>query len=215
MAALGQLSAELVHELRQPLFASRAIAQLLSRRVTTDEDASMLDALVAQLDQASTILERYADSGRRPAPLVSPTRLAPPVEAGVALLQRRARQLDKQLSLSVAPREAAVLGDPVGIQQITANLVSNALDAARSAVHVRVTGSEMTVRDDGPGIPRPTQDCIFEPFYTTKPPGEGTGLGLSIVRQLVDASGGQIRCDSSDLGTVFAVRFRDAAAAAG
>lgn len=215
LADLGQRSAELVHELRQPLFASRAMAQLLARRLSSEADRAQLNALLAQLDQASAILERHTDGGRRLAPSGPAVLLGPSVEAGVATLQVRAQQLDKRLELAVDPNGQVVRGDPVGIQQITTNLISNALDAARSTVRVEVTGAALTVRDDGVGIPAVVRSRIFEPFFTTKAPGEGTGLGLSIVQELVDASGGSLCCDSSELGTVFAVQFREAAAAAG
>lgn len=215
LAELGLLSAELVHELRQPLFASRALAQLLQRSLERPQDRAQVEQILHQLDHAGAILDRYATSSRRPGQALAATLLAPPVEAGVALLQHRARQSRKSLEIDVCADYAAIQGDPVGIQQITANLVSNALDAARASVRVAVDGASLSVADDGPGIPPHIRSRIYEPFFSTKPPGRGTGLGLAITHQLVSASGGHLHCDTGDAGTVFTVRFREAVAAAG
>ena len=213
LAELGLLSAELVHELRQPVFAVKAMAQILRRRLEgEDDDLAQLDGMLQQLGVAEEILDRYAVSGRRPTPRLRPTPLAPPVEAGVALLQHRARSHQKQLEILVGRVGPAIDGDPVSIQQITANLVANALYAARHRVEVRVSGPLLEVLDDGPGIPQHLRDRIFEPFFSTKPPGRGTGLGLAITHHLVTQSGGEMDCDSGDRGTLFSVRFRESEA---
>ncbi len=210
LAELGLRSSELLHELRQPLFAVKALAQLLER----DVDPAARERVAALLDQVGHIerlVDRHADATRRPAADLRPVDLGAAVEAGVAVLRHRAELHRKALALHVARPQHAVLGDPVSIQQITTNLVANALDAARSRVRVRVEATLLEVHDDGPGIPRDLRDRIFEPFFSTKPPGEGTGLGLAITAHLVRATGGQIDCRSSAEGTVFAVRFTAAA----
>ncbi len=207
LAELGLLSAELVHELRQPIFAVRAMGQLLERRLVDDEQRAQLQAMLDQLSHAALLLDRHAASSRRPGPVLQLLPLAPPVEAGVALLRHRARQVRKQLHVQVGANSRSISGDPVAIQQITANLVANALDAARRRVDVRVDGDLLRVEDDGPGIPEEHRDRIFEPFFSTKAPGAGTGLGLAITHHLVQASGGHLACASSSAGTVFSVRF--------
>ena len=201
------LSAELVHELRQPLFAAKALAQLLARSAGDSEQAPMLDQMVEQLKQAEQILDRYALGGRRPGGEPRPMALASTVEAGVALLRARAKQVGKELVVAVTAPEEVVHGDPVSVQQITANLVANALDAARERVDVQVDGARLVVVDDGPGIPEPLRERIFEPFFSTKPPGEGTGLGLAIIRRLVLRAGGAMTCETSAGGTTFTVDF--------
>ena len=213
LAEIGLMSAELVHELRQPIFAVKAMAQILRRRLEgDDDDLAQVDGMLQQLGVTEEILDRYAVSGRRPIPRLRPTPLGPAVQAGVALLQHRARSHQKQLEMLEGHPGPAIDGDPVSIQQITANLVANALDAARLRVQVCVTGPVLEVRDDGPGIPRHLRARIFEPFFSTKPPGQGTGLGLAITHHLVTQSGGEMGCDSGDAGTLFTVRFRESQA---
>lgn len=209
LAELGLLSSELVHEVRQPLFAVKAMAQILRRRLAAGGDRDQLDAMLEQLVHAEAVLDRYAATGRRPQPRLRPMSLVGPVEAGVALLRHRARAVDKALDVEVGEGHRAVDGDPVSVQQITTNLVANALDAARQRVRVRVWGSQLEVQDDGPGIPPEVLGRIYEPFFSTKPPGHGTGLGLAITHHLVSRSGGELDCDSGAGGTVFTVRFRE------
>ena len=210
LAELGLLSSELVHELRQPLFAVKALAQMMSREPGADPRVAVL---LDQLGHMQHVVDRWAATGRRPGRDTRPVALAPAVRAGVELLQPRARSTGKQLALHATRADVAVLGDPVWIQQITVNLVSNALHAARSQVEVRIDGSVLRVVDDGPGIPDAVRARIFDPFFSTKPAGEGTGLGLAITAHLVRNAGGDIACGRTSAGTFFAVTFATADAA--
>jgi len=207
LAELGLLSAELTHELRQPVFAIKALAQLLRSRAV-GPDMATFDLLLSQVGTLETLLHRYAGSGRRPGEVAVPLMLGPAVEAGVGLLRPRAVSRGLALDLQVEPDEFAVLGDPVAVQQITSNLLQNALDAARSRVVVRSARGSLSVFDDGPGLADDVRAHMFEPFFTTKPPGKGTGLGLAVVRQLTEAVGATIALDSGEDGTRFTVRFR-------
>ncbi len=206
LAELGLLTAELTHELRQPVFAIKALAQLLRGRVAPTDQAT-LDLLLSQVGALETLLHRYAGSGRRPGAVPVPLMLGPAVESGANLLRTRANARGLKLTLSVEPDRFAVMGDPVAIQQITSNLLQNALDAARTGVVVSASDGALVVADDGPGLPELVRDHLFEPFFTTKPPGQGTGLGLAVVRQLADAIGASISLDSTPEGTTFRVSF--------
>lgn len=207
LAELGLLSAELTHELRQPVFAIKALAQLLRSRAS-GPDMATFDLLLSQVGTLETLLHRYAGSGRRPGEVAVPLMLGPAVEAGAGLLRSRAVSRGLALALEVEPDEFAVLGDAVAVQQITSNLLQNALDAARSRVVVRAARGCLSVFDDGPGLADDVRAHLFEPFYTTKPPGQGTGLGLAVVRQLAEGVGATIHLDSGGEGTRFTVRFK-------
>jgi signal transduction histidine kinase len=211
LAELGMLSAELVHELRQPLFAVKALAQIMGRGATPQQ-ADQLRAMLDQLTHLEQVLDRHALTGRKPSEERSVIDLQAAVEAGVGLLRHRATTAGKQLDLVCQPATEAALGDPAAARQITANLVGNALDAARSQVWVRVSGLVLEVEDDGGGIPEDMRGRVFEPFFSTKAPGEGTGLGLPIIAHLIRAAGGTIDFSSSCTGTVFTVQFAPAGA---
>lgn len=191
LAELGLLSAELVHELRQPTFAIKATAQIMRTRAE-GRDAEQLDTLLHQVEVLEQVINRYAGSGRRPTAEITALQLGPAVEAGVEVLRHRAGLKNIRLALDVVDGGGVVRGEDVAIQQVTTNLVQNALDAAESLVTVRVEDGVLTVTDDGPGIAKSVRDRLFEPFVTSKPPGKGTGLGLAVSRHLMVLAGGTL-----------------------
>lgn len=207
LAELGLLSAGLVHELRQPLFAAKALTQLLQGQLSGPAVGTAAQ-VVEQLVLAQEILTRYADNGRRPGPGVGPMDLVPAVDAGVRLLAHRAELRRVRLDWTGAEAMVAVVADPVAVQQVTVNLVANALDAAHSAVSVRLEGTVLVVSDDGSGVCADVAETLFEPFVTTKPPGEGTGLGLALTRTLVVGMGGDLTWTSGPRGSTFRARFQ-------
>lgn len=211
LAELGLQAGELTHELRQPVFAIKALAQLAA-----NADGPTNPHLQPMLDQVAhleLLLQRAAVASRRAgqAPPV-PVPLVPSVRAGVALLQPRARSLQRALSVEADNPATAIRCDPVAVQQIITNLVANGLDASRSRVDVRIHGATVTVDDDGPGIAHELRARIFEPFFTTKPPGKGTGLGLAIARQLAEQHGGGLTIEDRVAGTRLVARFQPWAA---
>jgi len=140
---------------------------------------------------------------------IMPVDLSKSLQDTRTVLASRARAKNVQLTVDVAPDVPTV--DAVGgqLNQVWANLIENALDAARGSVTVTVRheGDDAVVRvaDDGPGIPPEIQSRIFEPFFTTKSVGQGTGLGLDIARRLVLQAKGTIDLESVPGRTVFRV----------
>lgn len=140
-----------------------------------------------------------------------------PVDVGQGLadtltvLRSKARSRAIAVSLSAAPDLPIVEGYGGELNQVWANLIDNALDAAPESGHVEVTaaveGPYLVVRvvDNGPGIPPDVQPRLFEPFFTTKPIGVGTGLGLDLARRIVSRHDGQIEVDSVPGRTEFRV----------
>ena len=107
-----------------------------------------------------------------------------------------------ELELEVAPGLPAVGADRAQLEQALLNLVSNAVDAMPSGGRLRLAarphpaGVELVVADSGGGIAAEELSKVFDPLYTTKPPGKGTGLGLPILREVVEAHGGTVRLES-------------------
>ena len=123
-----------------------------------------------------------------------------------------------ELGLEVAPGLPAVGVDRVQLEQALLNLVSNAVDAmpegGRLSLAARPDGDgvALVVTDSGDGIPPEDLPRVFDPLYTTKPPGKGTGLGLPILREIVEAHGGTVRLESrAGEGTTAVVRLPPAA----
>jgi len=207
LAELGLLTAGLIHELRQPLFGIKALAQLLEMQ--PERLATYLPQLLGQVEHMETLLRGYSDFSRRPGPPeVFDVQAA--VRSAQVILEHRARQRGVRLEV-VAEPGALVRGSMLAVQQVLVNLGENALDAVRGRAGggVRVllrqdTEVILRVEDDGPGIPEPIRATLFEPFRTTKT--TGTGLGLSISRDLVNSLGGTLVLVDGP-GTIWEVRL--------
>ena len=129
----------------------------------------------------------------------------------LAVLGGKARARGVRVSIRVADRLPTIEGFGGELNQVWANLIANAIEAAPPSGQVEVTAEardgEVVVRvvDDGPGIPEAIREKIFDPFFTTKPQGEGTGLGLDITQRLVREHGGRIELESRPGRTEFRV----------
>ena len=213
LAELGLYSAELVHEIRQPLFAAKSLVQLAQAEVAKgqpklDRLGDQLAVIADQVELMEALLSRYGGAGRPSTDAARPVLLAPPVTAAVQMPGIRARTAGITLDLELIDGHSAVMGEVVAIQQVVGNLVNNAVDAARQRVVVRVDGALVQVVDDGP---EPDPDALsraFELFFTTKPPGKGTGLGLAVCKGLAESFGATLHLERVGDTTVVSVRFR-------
>lgn len=222
LAALGQMAAGIGHEMNQPLAAIRSHAHnasvLLSRARPEEarESLARIEALTARMAQSISHLKRFA---RRPAPAIGPVDLGAAVEGALSLFARRIEEEAVAVALDIAP-DLKVLAEEVRLEQVLVNLISNALDALdggrerrlaivtrREGLHVRVY-----VRDTGTGVGEAMRTQMFDPFITSKPPGQGLGLGLSLSFNIVRDFGGRlILVESSPEGSTFAIELREAA----
>nr|WP_314563824.1 ATP-binding protein [uncultured Pseudomonas sp.] len=221
LAALGQMSAALVHELNQPLTAQRmhlASLRLLLDHGRLDEARAALerlDGLLTRMSGLTAHLKTYAR--KTPAGLRERVDLARVVDQALELLEARRVELILEL-----PRPAWLLGDPIRLEQVLVNLLRNALDAVaeRPLPQVRVSLAQegehwlLEVADNGGGIAAEHLDQVFDPFFTTKPVGEGLGLGLAVSSAIVQAQGGSLTASNAVEGAVFALRLPAAPASA-
>jgi signal transduction histidine kinase len=135
------------------------------------------------------------------------------LETTLALFAHRLRDRGVVLTRDYTPDLPRIAGSPTELNQVWANLIANAIDAAgergRVTVRVSLEGTTLVVEvaDNGPGVPATLQDRIWEPFFTTKPVGQGTGLGLDISRRIVEEHGGEIALESAPGDTRFTVRL--------
>lgn len=210
LAELGLLTAGLIHELRQPVFALKALAQLAEGQPSRAPE--YLAQVLAQVHTLEALIEGYADFSRRPFGDCEVFELAAPVRSALVVLEHRA--IASQVRMHVDLGEAvAVRGSLLAVQQAIVNLGQNAIDALRGQVDgcLRITGVKaadgaiIRVEDNGPGLPLHIRAHLFEPFRTTK--ATGTGLGLSISRDLMGACGGELRLVESEQGTCWELRM--------
>jgi signal transduction histidine kinase len=208
LAALGELVAEIVHEIRNPLVSVKTFLQLLPERAAEPEFQGRFREVAAEelrrierlldlvLAHASPDAARREDDGAE---------LAAVCESVLQLVSHRAADLGVGVELD-APGPAlrvAVSGD--SLRQVVLNLVLNALDATPRGGRVRVSAAaaggaaELRVEDEGPGVPAELRERVFEAFFSSKPDAPG-GLGLAISRRIVEDAGGTIGAGESPGG---------------
>ncbi len=197
LAIIGQIAANVAHELNTPLGAILLHAQALEEQVSSPQNADTAGEVVSLAKRCRTIVKSLLTFSRKGGS--TSTRL----EVG-ELLRRGLKFLESDFaSKNICPEAVSdgkyyILADENRIQQVFLNVFRNAIDACGDGGMVRVeleasNGSVIIrIQDDGSGIPAESRDKIFEPFYTTKPPGKGTGLGLPICRQILEDYRGTI-----------------------
>jgi signal transduction histidine kinase len=216
LATLGQLAAQLAHEIGTPLSSVSGHVQLaLAQRELPPALRERLDVSAREIERISKIVRDYLDSTRPLEPERQPTALPRLLEEAVELVRGVAPAKQASVTWKVAPESGEVITDPGLLRQIVVNLLSNALDAVDRNGRVEVEARPVadgdiliTVSDTGHGIAPDDLRRIFEPFYTTKGRGKGTGLGLAICRQLTAALGGTITVESeAGKGSTFFIRL--------
>ncbi|WP_109464858.1 sensor histidine kinase [Albibacillus kandeliae] len=200
LAALGEMSAAVSHELNQPLAAMKtylAGARLLLGRNRPEEALSSfgrIDDLIERMGAITRQLKSYARKGGEQ---FSEVNMGDALASALSMMEPQLRHRQVQITRILPDRPVRVMGDRVRIEQVMINLLRNALDATKSVnnpeVEVILAAGEtatLTVRDNGEGIE--DLDSLFEPFYTTKQPGDGVGLGLAISSGIVNDLGGRL-----------------------
>ncbi len=210
LAALGQLSAGLAHELRNPLGTIRASSEMLGRNLTAENEVAREVAgfISTEVDRANSLITRFLQFAR---PLeIRPERadLGQTLDRAIAQVEREAPQI--ALYKNYAPEIPPFPFDAELLERVFYNLVLNAAQATPPGGTVTVKSraadgvAEVAVIDRGSGIEPKHLETVFNPFFTTKP--EGVGLGLAIVSKIVDEHGGKIAVESEPgKGSVFRV----------
>lgn len=216
LAALGEMSAAVSHELNQPLAAMRtylAGAKLLVGRGRPEEALASfqrIDDLIGRMGSITRQLKSYARKGGDE---LAPVNLGDALASSLSMMEPQLRQRLVQINKTLPPEPVMVMADRVRVEQVMINLLRNALDATKSVedpqVDVLLAAGEtamLTVRDNGQGIE--DLDALFEPFYTTKQPGDGVGLGLAISSGIVNDLGGRMTARNAvHGGAVFEIRL--------
>jgi signal transduction histidine kinase len=208
LAAIGELSSSIVHEMRNPLSSVKLNLQALTRRLKDDPTYRELSQIA--LDQAGRLermLEDLLGFGKplpfQPTDLV----LGELLDAVLPLVRERAAERELRIEADEAAAGIAFRGDPELLKRALTNLLDNAVRAARQGGLVRIRASldparggqvVIHVKDDGPGIPEHLRESLFQPFVSSR--SGGTGLGLANVKKIVEYHGGTVRAENREEG---------------
>jgi two-component system, NtrC family, sensor histidine kinase HydH len=210
LAALGQLSAGLAHELRNPLGTIKASAEMLSAQVSAENDVAreMAGFISTEVDRTNSLVTRFLQFARPLQVRLEPADLTHMLDRAIAEAAREAPEI--AIYTNYAPEIPPFPFDAELMERVFYNLVLNAAQATAPGgavtVKTRANGSmaEIAVIDRGVGIDPKQRDSIFNPFFTSKP--TGVGLGLAIVAKIVDEHGGKIAVESEPgKGSIFCV----------
>ncbi|MBA3325458.1 MAG: sensor histidine kinase [Rhodobacteraceae bacterium] len=212
LAALGQMSAAVSHELNQPLAAMKtylAGARLLLQRRRPEEALSSFQRIDDLIDRMGGITRQLKSYARKGDVDLEPVDMRDSVRAALSMMAPQLGKMAVTITTTLPSEPAIVMADPLRIEQIIVNLLRNALDAVKGQEDRRikmflVLGETilLSVEDNGPGLSEPGK--LFEPFFTTKKPGEGLGLGLAISAGFAAELGGRLVARTApDGGAVF------------
>lgn len=216
LAALGEMSAAVSHELNQPLAAMKtylAGARLLLQRRRPEEALSSfqrIDDLIERMGAITRQLKSYARKGGQ---AFEPVDMRASLSSALSMMEPQLKARVVRITRAVPRRPVMVMADRIRLEQVIINLLRNALDATKDVAEPRIDIAlteddtvRLSVRDNGHGIA--DLDNLFEPFYTTKKPGEGVGLGLAISSGIVTDLGGRLTARNGEGGgAVFEVRL--------
>lgn len=220
LAALGQLTAGISHEINQPLAAIRHYARnagLLIDKGRKAEAQENLDKISELLGKTNRIVGSLRDLARKPKRDLRRIDIVSVFDDVLPLLERRIREHNIEVGVQIDEGCRYVLAGQVRLEQVVLNLINNAIDSMEDrsvrrliiSAHSRDDWMELRVRDTGIGISEDDLQNVFDPFFTTKDVGEGLGLGLSISYNIIKDFGGSMRAESHvDKGTTFWIRLK-------
>jgi two-component system, NtrC family, sensor kinase len=230
LASVGRLAAGLAHEVGNPIAALLGLEEVVLQGPLDDETRDLVERMKRETERVHRVMRDLLDFARaEQEPGVGEEKATASVrevaEEVAALVKPQRTMRDVALNLDIADNLKPVRLAGTRLQQVLLNLVLNAADAIVD--HAKTTGVEprgeplghitirarasdahkvqLTVEDDGPGVPDKVRDRLFEPFVTTKDVGKGTGLGLAVCRGLVEGAGGRIDLDPEHTGGAFII----------
>lgn len=223
LAALGQLSAGIVHEVNQPLAAIRSYAGnalVFLERQGHDQVRSnllVIDELTERLAKLTAHLKTFA---RKTPGEMRAVSIEAVIAYALTLLEPQIKRDAVDIIREFPAEDVLVWGDAIRLEQVVVNLMKNALEAMHGQdrprkLHITLEVSaewvRLAIRDTGPGIAEDALPQVFDAFFTTKGIGEGLGLGLSLSNKIIREFGGAMRADNhADGGAVFTIRLRRA-----
>jgi signal transduction histidine kinase len=203
LAAIGQLTAGIVHDVKNPLTVIKGVAELLLYEEQLDvETRSELSLIRESALKANNIVSDLLKFSRQSKPEIGQQDMRETVEAALRLTTYLIRKAHVQVIKELSEQPVIMAYDLQQIEQVLVNIISNAIQAMPEGGTLRVNLSQVdssaaiAIQDSGTGISPEHQSRIFDPFFTTKPEGEGTGLGLSVSYGIISNHSGRIEVES-------------------
>lgn len=214
MKALGEMAAEVAHEIRNPLGGIKGFASLLKRDLKGQPaQAKLVDYIIEGTDNLSQLVNQVLDYARPIKPHFEPLKLTKLLAEGWQMIELNASiQPKPSLEVQVEPEDLQVSLDEAMMKGALLNLFVNSCQAMPQGGVIKIKGRLekneliLDISDTGIGVPKALQEKIFSPFFTTKT--GGTGLGLAEVHKIVQAHGGKIELESEkNKGTLFRIKI--------
>ena len=209
LATLGELTTGVAHELNNPLnniglFIGNVIDAVELGRIDKGPILRQLSNAMQQVHKATEIITHLRTFGRAAPVSREPTHINEVIEQSLSLMREQLKLRSIDIQLDLAPEDPTVMANPIRLEQVFMNLLTNARDAVADSSRkvIRISSrlgpgvAHLAFQDTGPGVPPGLEQRIFDPFFTTKDVGAGTGLGLSITYGIVKDHEGSIRLDN-------------------
>jgi two-component system NtrC family sensor kinase len=216
LALVGQLAANVAHELNNPLQGIVTYSHLMLEKLPEDNGAiaPSLERIVTQANRCRDIVRGLLDFSRQRKPDKTITNLNSVIDECIRLVENQAIFHNIELNEELDPDIPRIILDPSQLQQVMLNLIINAAEAMEEdgvltikTEHIPADHAvKISISDTGCGIPEENMDKLFDPFFTTKEVGHGTGLGLAISYGIIREHGGYLEVESEiGKGTTFTV----------
>lgn len=215
LSALGEVLAGVAHELNNPLSVVVGQALMLKETAQQPKNIERARKIGEAADRCARIVKTFLAMARQQPAESRPIDINEIVESAIEVTGYSLRSSDIDVVVNLADNLPPVLGDASQLGQVVTNLLVNAQQALedvsrRRRIEVSTefdsqeAAVEITIRDNGPGIPAELKGRVFEPLFTTKGVGSGTGIGLALCNRIVEVHGGRIRLESEeDRGATF------------
>ncbi len=224
LASVGRLAAGIAHEIGNPIGIVLGYLELMQRDdIEEEERADFLNRIEKEISRVNMIIRQLLDFSRPSTGKPEKTHVHEIIKRTVEILKPQPMMEGIAILLQLRATSDVMHADPQQLQQVFLNIIMNAGDAHTAGEPGQGTTEEKSIRietrdsdgsivlkfaDNGPGIASEELVHIFDPFYTTKDPGEGTGLGLSVSYRIVEALGGTLHAESSEgEGTTIIIRL--------